>query len=157
MCNQTKHVSKHHFTRQAAGVLQPEEFCALFPFNFGNFLKYVLRAPYRGIEASTSSEHLAALNDYARALQSIKLARADLSRVPSFLEQLRYYSPLASCFENQWVHKALPPRARNLRDFETAFERTAAGLQSLVDEGVENLVTNPCEDDDECIKVREQG
>lgn len=118
--------------QQAMGLLQPEDFCALFPFNFGNFLKYALRAPFRG---AYSPNVASSLDDYACALRSLERARRDLSTMPWFTEALIVYSPFASCFENQWVRKAMPVTATRIIDFDEAFASTAADLRQVINEG----------------------
>ena len=131
--------AKQRYLRMASGVLSPELLCSFFPFNFGSFLKYILRAPMQERDVYNPLSQEGALNDYASALRYLRLSRMDLERMPIFLEQLQAYSPLASCFDNAWLHKAMPVKAQSARDFMAAFDLTATLLQLLVNESEESL------------------
>lgn len=81
--------SPPHYT-SAAGKIEPIDFCRMFPFTFGNFCKYVLRAGRKGNEAQ----------DLLKAAKYLEWAKEDLWR---FRGDLEAYAHLAKCFNNRWL------------------------------------------------------
>lgn len=100
---QTNHPNHPNHYVQAAGKLEPIDLCRLFPFCFGNFCKYVLRAPYKGQEVT----------DLQKAAQYLEWAQDEL---PQFEDKLRSYAHLMRCFNNPWLNMVL-----NNSDFKRSF------------------------------------
>lgn len=86
-------VDTSHYTK-AKGEISPLDFCRLFPFNFGNFCKYVLRAPYKGHE----------LEDLKKACNYVSLAIQDILIDDKFERDLKQYAHLAKCFNNEFLN-----------------------------------------------------
>lgn len=95
----------------ARGYIEPIDFCRQFPFAFGNFAKYVLRAPFKGDE----------LTDLKKARYYLQLAIEDR---PAFQTQLKQYGYLAHCFNNLYL---------NLACF-TSFEAADRALEQAINE-----------------------
>lgn len=110
-------MSNNHY-EEASGVIQPLDFCRFFPFNFGNFVKYVLRAPYKGDE----------LGDLNKALDYIKLAKQDLDTVYGFEYDLCYAGHLAACFDNKFLKAAF-----NTDDYRANFDAVIEMLEFETD------------------------
>lgn len=113
----------NHYT-QAAGRIEPIDFCRLFPFCFGNFCKYVLRAPYKGHEAE----------DLLKAARYLDWAREDL---PRFEGRMKSLGHLAQCFNNQWLNAVFSGT-----DFDANFTRVAAQLRAYAG-GVDKAMIRP--------------
>lgn len=75
----------------AAATMEPIDFCRMFPFCFGNFCKYVLRAEHKGAEAQ----------DLLKAAKYLEWAKEDLWR---FRGDLETHAHLAKCFHNRWLN-----------------------------------------------------
>lgn len=78
----------------ASGVIEPIHFCRLFPFAFGNFCKYVLRADYKGKK----------IEDLKKALVYLKWAHEDCFRILEFRTLLIQNKHLAECFNNKLLN-----------------------------------------------------
>lgn len=103
---------KHYI--HACGKIEPIDFCRFFPFNFGNFVKYVLRAPYKGQE----------LSDLNKALVYIKLAKDDLTKIKGFEEDLNRMGHLALCFDSPILYLAFESS-----DYEANFNHVIEMLE----------------------------
>lgn len=119
-------ISNDHY-EQASGIIKPLDFCRFFPFNFGNFVKYVLRAPYKGDE----------LGDLTKALVYIKLAKQDLENMCSFKQTLNYTSHLASCFNNTLLQVAF-----ETDDYLANFNKVIALLEFETDVTCDDYLAN---------------
>lgn len=95
----------------AAGKIAPIDFCRQFPFAFGNFAKYVLRAPYKGSK----------VDDLKKALWYLELAKSEHAQ---FQDKLDAYGYLARCFNNEFL---------NLACF-TSFDAASRALQCAINE-----------------------
>ena len=78
-----------------AGKLEPIDFCRLFPFCFGNYCKYVLRAGHKGDK----------LTDLKKALVYLRWAQEDLRCDEQFKQSLMKYRHLAHCFNNEYLSR----------------------------------------------------
>lgn len=79
----------------ASGFIEPIHFCRLFPFAFGNYCKYVLRADFKGKK----------IEDLKKALVYLKWAHEDYFRIPEFRNLLIQNKHLAECFNNALLSK----------------------------------------------------
>lgn len=82
------HHPEHY--KNATGSIEPIVFCRRFPFCFGNYCKYVLRAPFKN-----------GTEDLKKALVYLKWAKDDLSYQQNFWNQLIDSRELAHCFNNE--------------------------------------------------------
>lgn len=78
-----------------AGKLEPIDFCRLFPFCFGNYCKYVLRAGHKGDK----------LTDLKKALVYLRWAQEELMYNEQFKQSLLKYRHLAHCFNNEYLSR----------------------------------------------------
>lgn len=83
---------KPDYYKDAGGLIEPIDICIQFPFSFGSFLKYVLRAPYKGDEAA----------DLTKALYYWEIACEEYLCDPHFEVQFKRFFYLAKCFENPY-------------------------------------------------------
>lgn len=101
--------------QKVAGVLEPIDFCRLFPFAFGNVCKYLLRAGHKDSE----------LSDLCKAYRYLQWAYEDLWQYEG---DLRRYSHLAKCFHNKLLDLLFQGD-----NFAANFELTSAVLKAYIE------------------------
>lgn len=101
--------------QKVAGVLEPIDFCRLFPFAFGNVCKYLLRAGHKDSE----------LSDLCKAYRYLHWAYEDLWQYEG---DLRRYSHLAKCFHNKLLDLLFQGD-----NFAANFELTSAVLKAYIE------------------------
>lgn len=115
-----------HYTN-AAGKIEPIDFCRVFPFCFGNFCKYVIRAPFKGNEAQ----------DLRKAAKYLEWSKGELYRIT---KTLNAYSHLAKCFDNRWLNMVFTDH-NYAYNFDLTVKCLLAYADALeqTDEGRENI------------------
>lgn len=122
--------SPEHY-QQAKALVQPIELCRRFPFCFGNFCKYVLRAPYKGQE----------LEDLAKALQYLHWCD-DFGEWRQVKPVLKANRGLVYSFDNDWLMLLDVFGRRNLMRFLESYlsysgDLVAMGIALNYDGGID--------------------
>lgn len=106
-------IHPQHYIGSTAQI-EPIELCRPFPFTFGNFIKYVLRAPLKGCE----------LDDYRKAKVYLEWAIEDLWR---FNNTMREYAHIAQAYHNYWLDLAFYGN-----DYESSLMNTLEALKKHI-------------------------
>lgn len=106
--------------QQAKAVVQPIELCRRFPFCFGNFCKYVLRAPYKGQE----------LDDLAKAMQYLQWT-SDFGEWRKVKSVLKANRGLVVSYNNEWLMLLVTFGFRDFMRFLECYLAHSGSLEAM--------------------------
>ncbi len=118
--------SKHY--QQAGATIEPIVLCSAFPFCFGNVIKYITRAPFKGSE----------LSDYCKALDylDIVLLTEEHAQVQNIIAHNMTLQTLMLKWPNRLIQMLANPNG--IQDLQYLRDELVTVIDSLKEEAADD-------------------